>query len=75
MNIKVNNKLSDTDRKYLAEIEENYRLGEKIFGSEPLVYYQFNLSAPDNNEGNSDLELRRKDVFSNESLSFAQAKN
>ena len=63
MNKKQSTNLSSGDRELLALINRRFELAEKILGSEPGIYYQFDLPLPDESTQPVPVMSQRLELF------------
>lgn len=63
MNTKLDNNLSDADRKALDQIERNFTRFELMLGAAPMIYYDFGIH-PEIDQLNLELNQKRSAVFS-----------
>jgi hypothetical protein len=68
---KLKESLSDHDRGLLKTIEDHYNMVEGILGGDPLIYYQFSVMPPADNEEDeisSGLSQKRHEVFNEKAI-------
>ncbi len=63
MNKKPSTNLSSGDRELLELINRRFEIAERIIGSEPAIYYRFNVPLPDDSTQPIPMMSQRLDLF------------